>query len=120
MPGVVGSAASLTTTRQVPERVGAGNNRMVSHKGCLPPCSRGFTASREAVASQRWVQRGRACRANSNQHSHPQYQERLREAAADLEFSRLLSGADLGKRRARSATDAGVLRRKGYALSVCD
>lgn len=70
---------------------------------------------REVVANQQWVQRGRACRAKSSPNSQHQYQDRLRDAhaAADLEFSRLLSGADLGKRRARSATDAGVLRRKG-------
>lgn len=43
------------------------------------------------------------------------YNQRLQQARADdLEFSRLLSGpADIEPGRARSASDAGVLRRKG-------
>lgn len=43
------------------------------------------------------------------------YNQRLQQARADdLEFSRLLTGpADMEQGRARSASDAGVLRRKG-------
>lgn len=71
--------------------------------------------ARESPAGETWVYRSTCCRANSSPRSQQQYHQRLRDAraAADLEFSRLLSGTDLGKRRARSATDAGVLRRKG-------
>jgi hypothetical protein len=93
----------------------AGNSSVQSGKARSAPYVRGLNAREVAALSQKWPHRGRGCGVKSSQNSHHQYQQRLRDArvAADLEFSRLLSGADLGKRRARSATDAGVLRRKG-------